>query len=281
MLTHDLFNSNTDLIFHDYGAPRNFPAAPVLLYLPGVQADWTPFRTIAPLLASRWRLIATCYPRQCAWSLADFGAAALRLLDKLEIDQAHVLAESFGSVVGWELTLAAQHRISSLVLAGGFCRSPKPIGARLARKAMHWVPNQILEKFVDNYVKWLGLEELESTHPLAGQPFLAVRSRQGWRAGAHRMRLIYRADYRPRLTEIKIPVGYIGGGRDWVVPVRREIATLEKLLPAACGFRSKLWENDPHPILPTRPADCAAWLGEWINEIEALNAQQIRTQATG
>src|SRR5690349_15647401 len=119
MLTDRFFNSNTGLIFHDYGPPKSNPEAPALLYLPGVQADWTPFRRIAPLLAQRWRLIATCYPRRLDWLLPDYAAAALNLLDKLQISEAHVLAESFGSLVGWELTLSAQHRVKSMVLAGG------------------------------------------------------------------------------------------------------------------------------------------------------------------
>jgi pimeloyl-ACP methyl ester carboxylesterase len=268
MWTHEQFNTFTSLIFEDYGPPPGRPEAPVILYLPGVQGDWTPMWHMAPLVAEHFRLIVTAYPRQCTWTLDDHATAALNLMDELRLGSVHLLAESFGSLVGWALTLRAPERVRSIVLAGGFSQSPQPVGARLARHLMHWVSPHFLDDMVKMYVNWIAGPEVRKNAQLCAQAFMAVKSKPGWRACANRMRIIYGTDLRARLGEIRVPVGYIGGERDRIVPVRREIATLQQSLAPACRFRAHLIPREPHPILAARPYECTQWLSRWITELE-------------
>lgn len=268
MLCHEQFNTREGLLFEDYGAPHGKPDAPVLLYLPGVQGDWTPLWGIAPLFRHRYRLIATAYPRQCGWSLEDHARAAQRLLDDLGIQSAHVLGESFGSIVGQMLALLEPARVTSLVMAGGFCQPPTPWGAMLASRLFRKVSPKVLDSMVRWYVRLNAGQRLRVDRRMYAQAFLAVRSRRGWHACANRMKIIYSTDLRTRLGELKVPMAYMGGERDLVVPVRREVSSFQKLLRPECGFRYKLYANKPHPILPSHPHECAAFIAEWVRDVE-------------
>jgi len=66
-------------------------------------------------------------PHQAPFTIADLAADALALLDGLEIERAHVLGISMGSMVAQEIALADPARVLTLTLGATYCGGP---GAR-------------------------------------------------------------------------------------------------------------------------------------------------------
>lgn len=260
------FDTADDLITRLSGAPEG----PALVYIPGIHGDWTPMWRIRELLGRSFRLVEVSYPRAATdWTLEDYVARLVELFDRLGLSSAHLLAESFGSLVGWDFTCRHPGRVKSLMVAGGFCRTPGRVKVALADFALGLIPAWILDRFVDLYLAFLVRRGFPRDAFLrSGEFFPATRTARGWRSTHNRLRIIRRTDVRRRLGELRVPVLYFGGARDRIVPVRREIATLRGALAPECAFREVLFPAAPHPIIPARYPQVAALIAEWINCID-------------
>jgi pimeloyl-ACP methyl ester carboxylesterase len=257
-----LFDSSTHLITRISGPVE----APAVIYIPGIHGDWTPLWRIRELLNSHCRLIEIAYPRTATrWTLDDYVERLRDLFDKLELMGGHLLAESFGSLVGWSFCCRYPGRVKTLMVAGGFCSTPGRLKVALADMALHLAPAALLDRFVDLYLCYLkrrGFPRDAFRRP--NEFFPATRTRQGWRSTHNRLKIISRTDVRTRLCELRVPILYFGGARDWVVPVRREIAALKRHLSPDCGFQHVLFPRAPHPIIPARYPQVARLITDWV-----------------
>ncbi|MCY4361636.1 MAG: alpha/beta hydrolase [Gammaproteobacteria bacterium] len=109
--------------YHDQGQ-----GAPVLLLHgsgPGVSA-WANWRLVIPHLADNFRVIApdivgfgfTERPDDIRYKMETWLRHALDFLDAMEIEQAHVVGNSFGGSLAVALAVHAPERVSRLVLMG-------------------------------------------------------------------------------------------------------------------------------------------------------------------
>ena len=109
--------------YHDQGAGR-----PVVLLHgsgPGVSA-WANWRPVLPHLAQHFRAIApdivgfgfTERPGDISYDMKTWLSHALDFLDALELEQAHVIGNSFGGSLALALATHAPERVSRLVLMG-------------------------------------------------------------------------------------------------------------------------------------------------------------------
>lgn len=244
--------------------------APVIIYLPGLHGDWTLMGELRPLLTGRARLVEVAYPHASAvWGLSDYAARLRAQFLRLELPPAHLLAESFGSLVALRYAMRHRECVRSLILAGGVTRSPGALRMALMRALFAVFPVGMIDRMVERFRRELPRRGHDpALFQCLGELFPAGRSARGKRASQRRLEIVQRADLRPGLGELRLPVFYLGGGRDSVVPVRREIKTLRKRLPAESRFRSELLPKAPHPILPARPRECAELIGGWIAECE-------------
>lgn len=243
-------------------------AVPVV-YLPGVHGDWTPQAAASVILAGAFRLVEISYPREPLWRLEDYASALVSLLDRLEIESAHVVAESFGSLVGWEFGLEHGSRVRSMVIVGGFCQPPGPRKVLLAKWGLSVLPTGLFEQGVDAYVairKHQG--KLEHPEMEVDLPYATVRTDLGRIATVSRFEIMCTSDYRHQLHEVLFPVRYIGGDSDLIVPVKREIRTLSELLSEEAGFQSRLIANAPHMIISSHPVETAGQIADWIMEVD-------------
>ncbi|MCH8204936.1 MAG: alpha/beta hydrolase [Candidatus Hydrogenedentes bacterium] len=243
-------------------------AVPVV-YLPGVHGDWTPQAAASVILAGAFRLVEISYPREPLWRLEDYASALVSLLDRLEIESAHVVAESFGSLVGWEFGLEHGSRVRSMVIVGGFCQPPGPRKVLLAKWGLSVLPTGLFEQGVDAYVairKHRG--KLEHPEMEVDLPYATVRTDLGRIATVSRFEIMCTSDYRHQLHEVLFPVRYIGGDSDLIVPVKREIRTLSELLSEEAGFQSRLIANAPHMIISSHPVETAGQIADWIMEVD-------------
>ncbi len=260
-----LDDAENELIYRASGADT----APPVLYLPGVHGDWTPQAVAGPLLAERFRLVEVAYPKQPEWAIVDHVQAVVALLDRLEIASAHIIAESFGSLVGWELGLEHSSRVRSLMIVGGFCQPPGPPKVLLAKWGLSILPTELFERGVDAYASIKKLRGRLSPSELeGGPPYTAVRSDLGRNATVQRLELISRLDFRHHLHDLQVPVRYIAGELDRIVSVEREIETLREILPAETGFESRVIPGAPHMIIASHPKETAAQLIAWIGALE-------------
>ncbi len=252
------------------------PNAPPVLYLPGVHGDWTPQVAARPLLSRNYHFVETAYPRIETWSIDDYAHALNDLLDELGIESAHIVGESFGSLVGWEFGIANPARVRSFTLVGGFSRPPRFRIAAAAAAALKTLPTRLLESSIDAYVAGKSaFGESRETFDVGAYP--ASRTARGRLATAKRMNIIQASDFSDRLTEVAFPVRYIGGANDIVVPVRREIATLANYLPKHCDFQSELVRGAPHAMIASHPEATVDHISRWVNEVEEIRTPKIET----
>lgn len=254
-------------------------SGPAALYLPGVHGDWTPFHRIRPLLSKELQLLEISYPKSTDWSLADLSGLLVALMDELEIDRAHLLAESFGSLLGWEIGLRHPERSRSIIIVGGFAQPPPHGRAGLAGKGLRLLPSALFERGVDSYVYMKAA--LGQARPSPGEnlpPYFAVREKAGMLSTAHRMDIIQRSDFRPAIDGLSVPVRYLAGARDLIVPVKREVSVLARALPSSARFESELVPGAPHMILLSHPERSSEVILRWVREIEADSSGEPRGQ---
>lgn len=275
-------DSARGLIYRVSG-PEDAPAA---VYLPGVHGDWTPNEGARAVLGAGIRLIEVAYPRMAEWQLHDFARSLGEVLDTLGVGSVHLIGESFGSLIGWEVGLNHPHRVRSLLLVGGFAQPPAYGLASSAKWALRCLPTIVLETGIDAYVLYKGRKgERRLGRQQGVVPYPAARTPRGKLATANRMAIIERTDVRDRLHQIAHPVRYIGGETDLVIPVHRELATLERHLPEHCEFRSHLIRRGPHAVIASHPEATAEKLAQWVFEIEysrrgaaTVSRQRMRCQ---
>jgi pimeloyl-ACP methyl ester carboxylesterase len=248
------------------------PQAPAIIYLPGVHGDWTPQVRARPILSRDFHFVETAYPRTHHWSIDDYARALKELLDDLGIDSAHIVGESFGSLVAWKFGIANPERFRSFTLVGGFSRPPRFRVAAAAAVALKSLPTNLLEAAIDLYVAAKSAAgEHRETFQSGAYP--AARTVRGRRATANRMTIIQESEFQNHLQEIRFPVRYVGGARDIVVPVRREIATLGASLPPHCDFQSALVAGAPHALIASHPEQTVQHILRWVRELEDQRAQ--------
>ncbi|WP_353192049.1 alpha/beta fold hydrolase [Pandoraea pnomenusa] len=108
---HDLGDGQPVLLIHGSG--------------PGVTA-WANWRLTMPALAEHFRVIApdmvgfgeTERPAGYTYSMRQWVAHTLSLLDALDIERAHVVGNSFGGALAIALAIEAPERVGRLVLMG-------------------------------------------------------------------------------------------------------------------------------------------------------------------
>ncbi len=254
-------------LIHDAHGPIE---GPPVVYLPGVHGDPSRLERARAILTDQLRLFEVTYPRAEHWNLDQYVEALDDLLDVLELRSAHLIAESFGSLPTVVYAARRPERVRSIALVAGLTRSPQPDTIGLAHRALRLLPGTVLERglgLVSAYARGRRspLAQLEESAFLD----LTRRSRRGRLAAAARLRIIETTDLKPWLRHLRSPVSYLGGSRDQVVPVRREIGRLLRRLPPACRFRSHIVPGATHAIFHSRPREAAQWVAARILEAEA------------
>ena len=267
-------HSAEGLLFQQSGSGDGVP----VFYLPGVHGCWTPLDKAGSAISRHYDLTEIAYPLLDDWSLEHYSDALLKLMNDLGIESAHIVGESFGSLVGWQFGLSNPERIRSHILVGGLVRAPGLFRAATARVGLSAIPAPAFARIVDNYVSIKQISN-QSMAAVGVKPYPAVREYRGMRATANRMRLIQRCDFRPQLGGIHFPVRYIGGSRDWVVPVTREIMALREALPSHRVFQSHIIPGAPHSILASHPELTVKYILHWLDEIEGSREKPVDATA--
>lgn len=245
-------------------------ALPVLVYLPGIHGDWTLVSSFRAAVAGRVRFVEFTYPRTVTWMLADYAEAVTGALSASGITQGWLLAESFGSLVAWEMIDGtAQLENSSrfeplgLVLAGGFVRHPMPWGARLMRRVGERLPMSVFQRLLRGYAFYAKFRHRDAPETLAtiGE-FVARRTAPDRAAMRARLNLVADSDPRPIAERVNLPVYHLAGFVDPIVPLPLVRPWLRRHCPGYRGAKT-FWFAD-HNVLATAARPSAETVLAWM-----------------
>jgi pimeloyl-ACP methyl ester carboxylesterase len=245
------------------------PEGPTLIYLPGLHGDWTLVTPFRRHVAGHATFVELTYPRTLEWSLQDYAARILSALDRNNIRHGWLLAESFGSQIAWAIcdSLArsggtAQFRLQALVLAGGFGPYPVKPAARWIASRRTRSPGQRASLTMRAYALLLRLRFFRCAEDRqAVAEFIARRTPLDRAAILHRLRLLIDNDPRPVMARFRLPLYYLTGFVDPIVPWFLIRPALRRQCP---GFReSKIIFSADHNVLGTAPKPSLVQILKW------------------
>lgn len=250
-----------------------------LVFLPGLHGDWTLATGFRSALAGRVRFVQITYPRSLTWNIADYAGAIETALLNRGITNGWLLGESFGSQIAWSLldraspatttkpaSLDAHHfKPEGLILAGGFVKHPWKHGPALLRWIGQKTPMSVYRLELRFYAAYSRIRHRRAPERLDSiKEFVVRRTDLDRQAMRQRLTLLSQFDPRPIAKKTVVPVCYLGGLIDPLVPwvlVRR---WLRKNCP---GYRvgKTFWLAD-HNVLAIAPARAAELVLGWMNQ---------------
>ncbi len=245
---------------------------PVLVYLPGIHGDWTLVSSFRAAVVRRACFVEFTYPRTLSWSVADYAGAIEQRLLESGIRRGWLIGESFGSVIAWAmLAPERQARVphfepQGLILAGGFVKHPLPWGARLLRQLGRALPMRPYRLLLGGYAAFARFRHRHAPETLASiSEFVARRTPLDRAAMRARLELVARSDFRAVARGVTLPVFYLAGLVDPLVPWPWVRAWLRHHCPGYRGGKT-FWLAD-HNVLSTAPAAAAQQLFRWLDAV--------------
>ena len=274
---------------------------PTLVYLPGMHGDWTLVSSFRAAIAGKVRFVEFTYPRTTTWSLEDYARSIEERLLANGIDGGWLLGESFGSQPAWQIIKHALAGVRpspapaaaigtgrggdagappmsgfcprGLILAGGFVRHPVIWAVRMAGWVSRVVPLWFVKLFCLLYAGYAGFRHKRAPETLVSvAEFVANRTIEAdRRAIVRRYALIADNDLRPVARATRMPVFYLAGSVDPLVPWCYVRWWLRRNCP---GYRggTTVWRAD-HNVLGTAPAQAAILILRWMSAPTAEDAR--------
>jgi len=236
---------------------------PALIYLPGLHGDWTLVGDFRKNLAGKVRFVEFTYPRTLEWSLDDYAAAIENALVQNEVRGGWLLGESFGSQILWMLVRRRRLEWLGLILAGGFVRHPTPWAARGMERCSGRLTLALLMPMLKSYGKIARWRYRHAPVTLAGiQEFIVRRTPADFRAARHRLHLLAENDPRMIASMNPLPLYYLTGGFDPIVPWPFVQDWLKKNCPSLRAV--KIIRGADHNVLGTSPEQSAKAVLGWM-----------------
>jgi len=248
---------------------------PTLVYLPGMHGDWTLVSSFRAAIAGKARFIEFTYPRTTTATLDELAREIEEALSANGIREGWLLGESFGSQPAWQIIKHSQaspdgFRPLGLILIGGFVRHPVNWAVRLARHVSARVPMWIVKLFCAAYARYAKFRHRRAPETLGCvNEFVINRTNEAdRRAIVHRYALIADNDLRPVARQTHLPVFYLAGLVDPLVPWCFVRWWLRKNCPGHRGGKT-LWRAD-HNALGTQPQKSAEQILAWVSDPRSL-----------
>lgn len=242
---------------------------PILIYLPGLHGDWALVASFRAAVKDKLRFVEFTYPRTVTWSLDDYARAVLDTLNANGIHSGWLLGESFSSQVAWkimELTTREPgigFRPIGVILAGGFARYPVMFGVRFVRMVNRAIPASWMRLGFSIYAAYAKLRHRGAPETRASiDEFIARRTEPDRQAILHRYGLILASNAGDIARQCPLPVHYLSGFVDPVVPWPFVLPSLRK----CPGFRGwRIIFNADHNVLATAPKKSLEQILRWMN----------------
>lgn len=251
---------------------------PTLIYLPGLHGDWTLVSGFRAALAGRVRFVEMTYPRSLTWSIAEYATAIEKALLASAVNHGWLLGESFGSQLVWQLVadhLSAQNesslKVNGVILAGGFVKHPWKRGPGLLRRIGEKTSMKTYRLELKFYAWYSRIRHRRTPEAMADiGEFVRRRTELDRQAMRCRLVLIDQFDPRPVARQTKLPVHYLAGCIDPLVPWPLVRLWLRKNCPGYRGGKT-FWLAD-HNVLTTSPRRTANLVVKWMKESPVKSA---------
>jgi pimeloyl-ACP methyl ester carboxylesterase len=251
---------------------------PTLIYLPGLHGDWTLVSGFRAALAGRVRFVEITYPRSLTWSIADYGSAIEKALLDSGVNHGWLLGESFGSQLVWQLVaghMSAQNKASlkvdGVILAGGFVKHPWKRGPGLLRRIGEMTSMKTYRIELKFYAWYSRFRHRGAPEAMADiGEFVQRRTELDRQAMRCRLALIDQYDPRPVARQTNLPVHYLAGLVDPLVPWPLVRLWLRKNCPGYRGGKT-FWLSD-HNVLAASPRRTADLVVKWMQDSSAKSS---------
>jgi pimeloyl-ACP methyl ester carboxylesterase len=242
---------------------------PTLIYLPGLHGDWTLVASFRAAVKDKLRFVEFTYPRTVTWSLEDYARAVIHALKTNGIHSGWLLGESFSSQVAWKIVeLTTREREigfspSGIILAGGFARYPILAGVRFVRAVNRAMPASLIRLALSVYAAYAKLRHRRAPETRASiDEFIARRTEPDRQAILHRYGLILASNASKVASQCELPVFYLSGFVDPIVPWLFVLPSLRRKCPRLRGWR--IIFNADHNVLGTAPKKSAEQILRWM-----------------
>ena len=256
---------------------------PTLVYLPGLHGDWTLVSSFRAALKDRVRFVEMTYPRSLTWNIVDYSNTIENALLERGITRGWLLGESFGSQPAWPLLERQLHlendssppaktfHVKGLILAGGFVKHPWRWGPSALRRIGRMTPMSVYRLELKIYAWYSRFRHRHAPEVLDTiQEFVARRTELDRQAMRHRLTLLDSYDPRAIARQTRVPIYYLAGSVDPLVPWPIVRLWLRKNCPSYQGGKT-FWLAD-HNVLATSPARAADLVQQWMQSHSAKTA---------
>lgn len=230
-----------------------------LILLPGMDGTGELFESFIASLGPEIKTVVIRYPKT-----GHLSYEALTVLANAQIQSAQIpkdapyiiLGESFSGPIAIALAANATDQLKGLILSCTFASNPRP----LLSKFSFLVPAKLISKF------WLAItgkflmngfssekvyQLLKKTLPTVSP--ITLRSR---------LEAVINVDYSAKLTNIKVPILYLRGRYDYLVP-----ASASELIFKLAKNVTLIELDSPHLLLQVAPKEAAANVQTFIESV--------------
>jgi pimeloyl-[acyl-carrier protein] methyl ester esterase len=225
-----------------------------LILLPGLDGAGILFQSLVAALPSWIKPIVVRYPSERHLSYTELLPLVVEALPR---DEPFILlGESFSGPLA---VMAAAQRpagLAGVILCASFVSNPRPIIGAFCRLLPLSCLFRMFPLVQRVKPRIAGYSSSELSRLLD-----AVHAEMRPQVMAARLRMVFRVDVRKELAQCAVPLLYISGGRDFVVP-RRNLRIVRRIVPhARCATISA-----PHMVLQSEPARSAAVISDFVNQ---------------
>ncbi len=227
--------------------------ARTIVLLPGLDGSGVLFRPLVSALPGELRPQVVAYPGD---QTLGYDELLVRVLDRLPRNEPFVLlGESFSGPLAVKVGARRPSGLEAIVLCATFVRCPLPFGRPGLAPLIRPLPFRLFPLFtrIKSILGGISSAELRA---LSKEALSNVRPE----VLAHRVREVFRVDARQELVASAVPVLYLRGTRDLVVPAGN-LREILRLKPAVEVARIPA----PHLLLQARPQLAAAAIADFID----------------
>ncbi len=217
---------------------------PLLIYIPGLDGTGQLFFRQIPSLSSDYSVVTFALRQDPPFDYSDMMQDILEILDQENSEKALFVAESFGSTIGLHFALRYPGRVEQMILVNAFPyfrrRFLLHLGSVLLPLAFYPVIQAVRKSLLKPLLKREHVQEADMNTMFK---FSLTQNPAAYR---QRMKLIRQLDIRQQLSAIAVPITFVAGGKDKLVPSVREAEFMSAKIP---GSRIVVLEDHGHTCM--------------------------------